>query len=114
MRLIDADALLESLDKNMPRSILMQTYNREDIIRTILDAPTIDGWISVKERLPMLMESVLFTGKNYYGTWFLAQRGYYDGTFWHSNNNGTVYATTPVTHWMPLPEPPKEEVDNEY
>ena len=43
MRLIDADALRESLDKNMPQSILMQTYNREDIIRTILDAPTISN-----------------------------------------------------------------------
>lgn len=52
MRLIDADALRESLDKNMPRSILMQTYNRVDIIRTILDAPTIEVetlWSQIEE-----------------------------------------------------------------
>ena len=85
-----------------------------DVVQMLYDQltrenePTFGGWISVKDKLPMLIESVLFIGKNYHGGWFLAQRGYYDGTFWHSDSNGTVYTTTPVTHWMPLPEPPEE------
>lgn len=66
-------------------------------------------WISVNDRLPMLIETVLFIGKNYYGNWFGVKRGYFDGSFWHSDDYGTIYSTTPVTHWMPLPEPPKEK-----
>lgn len=64
-------------------------------------------WISVKDKMPMLIETVLFIGKRYDGGWGSTQRGYFDGTFWHSESNGTVYL--PVTHWMPLPEPPEEE-----
>jgi len=68
-----------------------------------------DKWISVKDRLPELGTPVLFIGKTIYRAWFSTQRGWYDGTFWRRNDGEAVYSTTPVTHWMPLPKPPKEE-----
>ena len=59
-----------------------------------------DGWISVKERLPRSGDTVLVYYRRgesrgvyilrYVGRWVMAD--------WH----------TKVTHWQPLPEPPKE------
>ena len=106
MRLIDADAL----DKR----VLTTTYTEQNmwalnlLSEYIREAPTIGGWISVKDRMPMLIETVLFIGKRYDGGWFGTKRGYFDGTCWYADDEGTIYSTTPVTHWMPLPEPPEE------
>lgn len=60
-------------------------------------------WISVEDRLPELGDTVLFTGKSSFGTRFATQRGWWDGTFWHRDAGETIYSSTPVTHWMPLP-----------
>ena len=72
------------------------------------------GWISVKERLPGDEKPVLV----YYGFWRKENAGTalrYTGTLsyfrfdpqphWQHESTGLI-----VTHWMPLPEPPKEEV----
>lgn len=61
-------------------------------------------WISVKDRLPdkkceaylCSLDSCLFPGSQY-----ISIRAFCDDGKWEAN--GTV------THWMPLPEPPKEE-----
>ena len=61
------------------------------------------GWISVKERLPEKDTSVLFSDKESVFLGFLLSDMGHD-PFWSSydyleNHN--------ITHWMPLPEPPK-------
>ena len=61
-------------------------------------------WISVKDRLPekknesylCCVDSCLFPGSQY-----ISIRAFCDDGKWETN--GTV------THWMPMPEPPKEE-----
>lgn len=114
MRRIDADALTEWMIRElraMPNGVFNDLNGRQAanlIGKAIDEAPTVGGWISVEDRLPMLIETVLFIGKDYYGKWFGVKRGYFDGSLWHSDDFGTIYSTTPVTHWMPLPEPPKE------
>ena len=59
-------------------------------------------WISVKDDIPVNEDDVLvlLDGKNADIAWFNG----YDGT-WHTNG----YYSGTVTHWMPLPEPPRED-----
>ena len=62
-------------------------------------------WISVKERLPTELGEVLIClyGKTTIA-WYGGNGGFEIGSgaiFWAGDNT--------VTHWMPLPQPPKEE-----
>lgn len=56
-------------------------------------------WISVKDRLPEHSNTVLCVTKN--GRPFVCK---YDHAWKHWAVSGSVK----VTHWMPLPEPPKD------
>ena len=63
-------------------------------------------WISVKERLPedgkvlCVRKSEAFRGRRYVDILNVDHGYFMDGAFVVSDGN--------VTHWMPLPEPPKE------
>jgi hypothetical protein len=60
-------------------------------------------WISVDERLPDGTQNVIvFCGRPIVG-WFDSK-----GNLWRHNNN-LIIMTNPVTHWMPLPNPPQQE-----
>jgi hypothetical protein len=72
------------------------------------------GWISVEERLPENYGPVLVAceGLTIGGAAPIAI-GSYGGGFWSlADADGTCYLTkymhVVVTHWMPLPEPPKK------
>ena len=66
---------------------------------------TIQKWIPVTERLPEHDEVVLVFGKRggIYTAYCNRRHGY---TGWHKLNSKHHYCEP--THWMPLPEPPKE------
>lgn len=81
-----------------------------DVMDYAISALERDGWISVDERLPEVDEKVLTFARNKYdGSWFM------DITSWTGVKNHDEYKfwgygdSMKVTHWMPLPEPPKEE-----
>jgi hypothetical protein len=64
-------------------------------------------WISVKDRLPENREDVLVVA--FWHERWNVQWGWYapNGRVWHV---GLMEETDyPVSHWMPLPEPPKGE-----
>lgn len=70
-------------------------------------------WISVKDRLPPMYHKVLITGKNSAGGSFGVIKGSHDGDKegqWYRDDIGQYVNSSgdTVTHWMPLPEPPKE------
>lgn len=65
-------------------------------------------WVSVKSNPPGINEPVLFTGKNCIGNRYPAQKGYYSGDEWYTFGGLWDTPLDRVTHWMPLPEPPKE------
>ena len=100
MRLIDADAL--------DNRVLTTTYTEQNmwalnlLSEYIKEAPTVGGWISVKDMLPEPpAQCLVYSGKEHilrrmetatYTEWGWMTPGYFQE----------------ITHWMPLPEPPKE------
>ncbi len=73
---------------------------------------TPDGWISCSERMPNDKQYVWCWGKSYGWTECDTFEGYYDWSrnkWWAVTDDGEEPASK-VTHWMPLPEPPQEEV----
>lgn len=110
MRTIDADALKANLRVSQgvldDYGIVYVPYR--DVIACIDDAPTVCGWISVKDRLPENARFVLIClGRA------IPQIGRYlneDG--WWIRNSGILKSSGDiVTHWMPLPEVPEKMED---
>ena len=60
-------------------------------------------WISVKDRLPEKEDEVL--AYEFHGDINIA---YIRGNEWRNLESGWAMDKTHVTHWMPLPEPPKQ------
>ena len=105
MRSIDADALINYCNNQKDKTI-----DANDIARF----PTTSGWISVNDRLPDTYKAVI-TYDKYNGikeTGLLKASPYVSGV-----KENWVLRASPciswsqgfhVTHWMPMPEPPKE------
>ena len=68
------------------------------------------GWIPVSERLPEVGTGEVLVARSYKGKPYVDVGEFINGTAccW-----GDEYAINPrehiTTHWMPLPEPPKED-----
>ena len=122
MLLIDADALNKILGfaKNckkckFDKNCINETFSVYGICTALADTLTIGGWISVKDRLPETEGHYLvFYGdsgflslgvcdeKDCVYVAYLSQkhRAWWDVEFNKETQN--------ITHWMPLPEAPKE------
>ena len=104
MRLIDADALWH----NMETADWYNNADRDEVAEPlVLRSPTIGGWISVEDKLPDKSNRYLvYFGKGIGTTtktaYWLRTKQKWMGSEAHST-------ITDITHWMPLPEPPKEE-----
>lgn len=101
MRKINADELEKWMDRDDWGSP-DERWRPESEFGAIIDAqPTVDGWISVDERLPEKGVKVLIcwdTGYVNIGDRFLICQYLNDKE---------------ITHWMPLPEPPEEYAKKE-
>ena len=73
----------------------------------IANGVTVQEWISVDDRLPQKNGRYLTANKrwddkiNVFDLWF-------DGGFWYVDGEDDVFDFE-VTHWMPMPNPPKGE-----
>jgi len=117
MRLIDADALdaaFTGLRFSADRT-LAHWGDRPDwclhgseVEKLIENAPTVGGWISVKDRLPERPPNV--DGLIVRRKWFLAalESGVVLSLSYEFDEDRWQGVGSPVTHWMPLPEPPEE------
>jgi hypothetical protein len=120
MRPIDADALKEPLELQRASYARIGATERAEAYANCLweieQAPTIGGWISVKERLPenqvtVLIVKELKSGQRNIGLGYcIPEYKHHDYTtgedriapYWVCGGNNNVI------YWMPLPEMPKE------
>jgi len=115
MRPIDADVLKQDLTR---------FYDGEVTAKELIDTqPTVDGWISVKDRRPDAAGYeclVCAVNENTNQTHvFTAFTGYGEPGWWTYNvtymskarspRDNSIHPALKITHWMPLPEPPKED-----
>ena len=118
MRPIDADALMESIGcadavkyGNRDRAQQDTSYSTMMLyeIRNEIDAqPTVGGWISVKDRLPGCDDGVVLAIAEYDDGWCTVLAWRNEKTGWDTDDP-LFEDGMEVTHWMPLPEPPKED-----
>ena len=114
MRLIDADALYETVEDHVTTVSVCPTVDwargkaamKEICLEDIQNSPTVDIWISVKNRLPE--EDVYVLAHNGVAP-FIAAHTTNPSNRWYAISGFTICPT----HWMPLPEPPKEDNDAE-
>ena len=90
--------LMQAADAIEELSLVLESYRNR--MRVGCD------WIPVTERLPKYGERVLvFGGVTMYVAYYDKNR--FGCESWHKLNSKSHYCNP--THWMPLPEPPKEE-----
>ena len=108
--LISRKALLDTLQNHFGQDLAYLGEDLQYCQEAVQFAPSVDAepkWISVKERLPEDQRSVLTVNGHgeirIMGLW--SKRG--DEWTWVHNDRMMHY--NDITHWMPLPEPPKED-----
>ena len=105
MRLIDADALKKAICRDQCERDGCGYHCSE--IAYVDDAPTVGGWVSVKDRLPE-DETIVIIIVKYEVGWYRAF-AWHDAYGWHSSaEEFNVEDSDYVTHWMSLPELPEE------
>lgn len=108
---IERNALIEHIKKD-PLYDLVEQYGITGVIESF---PVVDvqpvKWIPVTERLPDFEGMCLCMRKSYSKANFRHQEIMYfdyDEQAFCSNVDGIFVADGNVTHWMPLPKPPKD------
>lgn len=103
--IIGIDSLINKATTTEEAKVL---FTAKDVIysqqRYVMDVQPVNQWISVNDRLPNNYEEVLVAsklGNIVYFAWYDADISMFMG---HSH----MWTTREVTHWMPLPEPPKD------
>lgn len=116
MRPIDADDFRERMDMICDAGGYLQPITEavREYVKTMIDRqPTVEaepdkGWISVDDRLPEKEQKVLV----FYKALGEENRIHNDvmAINWRTNKGDFMQvAGYKVTHWRPLPEPPKED-----
>ena len=97
----DAHDLIDAVDNTLASMANALAYIQQ------LEAQ-VPRWIPVEERLPATDDDVLIVTNNEFGTGYEVGQGYYDicDEEWFGH---AYVGTIDVTHWMPLPEAPKED-----
>lgn len=66
-------------------------------------------WISVEDELPSDHKNVIVYANDIVMSW--VETAWYGDDFWHDAEGEECYIPD-VTHWQPLPDPPKQNSPN--
>ena len=115
MRLIDADALVKCVNKIFGLKPDAR-WSHGAVLNTIDAAPTIGEWISVEDKPPERVGCYQVYRPNFWGE-YGGQNCvcYWDGKYWcdayeGAGADGFELPPGDISHWMPLPEPPEDEI----
>lgn len=98
-RYFDVDELLENMRRHKQHSVPFE-YIKSLTPAHVVPVPQ---WISVKERLPEVEADILaYIGEGSFVVCWMTHDGYWQCPAYLMDKDD-------VTHWRPLPEPPKEE-----
>ena len=98
----------EKLVELLDRFVDDDWYSSEEIAdKLITHGVTVQEWISVKDRVPEVGGYAVCIAKRNPFSRFMPMVARIEKNGWV--NSMTEQYISEVTHWMPLPEPPKEE-----
>lgn len=98
--------LVELLD----RFVYDEWYGNGDIAEKLIsNGVTVQEWISVDDRQPNNKGCYLLTVKHWFDGEPVVREACWNGKDWFSCDDRRYKITPRVTHWMPLPNPPKGE-----
>ena len=81
-------------------------------ISVLKSVSAVNRWIPCSERLPEYGVDVLVYAKPWEDNIQVAHIQY-DGIMWELSDGEFYFSKSDVTHWMPLPEPPESEVQED-
>lgn len=111
-RMIDKNELINSIAWHDQQGMISSIDDVLDIIEAYPTLTPQNEWVSVEERLPENGQIVLFHQKDgfiYCAEYFAGNALMSPG--WFIDNDS--WDAKEVTHWMPIPAPPKKEHDHE-
>lgn len=96
----------EKLVELLDRFVYDEWYGNGDIAEKLIsNGVTVQEWISVDDRLPEnIANRVLVVCESSNGVFY----AHYEKPFWINLETDKPFIST-VTHWMPLPDAPKEK-----
>ena len=108
--LIDRDAIFPLMESKMDMQELYLPVHFMDFV--INEIPAVNQWIPCRERMPEPLRDVIVCTviKTVTVAWINGNEWYFADT---GNGHIEQWSFDDVTHWMPLPEPPESEVQND-
>ena len=98
------ELIFDSLCRHVDKSCKLAENMADDLIA---NGVTVQEWISVKDRLPEEKGRYLTANKRF-GDKIVVFDLWFGGGFWYVDEEDNVFDFE-VTHWMPMPNPPKGE-----
>ena len=98
------ELIFDSLCRHVDKSCKLAENIADDLIA---NGVTVQEWISVKDRLPEEKGRYLTANKRF-GDKIVVFDLWFGGGFWYVDEEDNVFDFE-VTHWMPMPNPPKGE-----
>ena len=110
-RPVDAEMTIfkTEVEPNKLNTCIDNILMRVDRLETkFADVQPVNQWISCQGKMPEEYKTVLVYEKDYGVMIGELEKKFFDTQYFIARKSGLILRTTEVTHWQPLPEPPKD------